>query len=264
MPKVQSSNRFRFSGENRKITKLRSHDFAEKWLSGDRSIYSLDLISGFSCPFAEKCLAFAVEDSNGRARIVDGKNTEFRCFSASQEVLLPNVRKLRRHNFELAKRFESSTDISDQLSKDLPNDAGIVRFDVAGDLFSDDYFSAWLKLAEIRSDILFYGYTKNVPYWISNRKRIESIPNFVLTASFGGKFDKDIIPNRLRYARVYSKKVSKIIEATTPEFIDHDDSHAADPDKRFDNFALIVHGVQKKGSIYSGRNDKMKVDSKWN
>lgn len=249
--------RFKFSKENRKITKLRNHEFSEKWLSDDRSIYSLDLLSGYSCPFADKCLSFAVEDADGKAKIVDGKNTEFRCFSASQEALLPNVRKLRKHNFELAKTFNTSTETASRILSDIPVDTGIVRFDVAGDLFSDDYFSAWLTTAEIRSDVLFYGYTKNIPYWIKNRDRIESIPNFVLTASFGGKFDHLIIPNGLRYARVYSKKIAQIIESTSPDFLDHDDSHAANPDRRYQNFGLEIHGTQPKNSRYSGANRKL-------
>ena len=33
--------------------------------------------------------------------------------------------------------------------------------------------------------------------------------------------------------------------------IDHDDSHAADPTRRRKSFALLIHGVQPKGSAAS-------------
>ena len=57
------------------------------YLEGGRKIYSLDLLSGHSCPFANECLSKAVTvDYSGKRKVVDGPNTKFRCFSASQEA----------------------------------------------------------------------------------------------------------------------------------------------------------------------------------
>ena len=66
--------------------------------------------------------------------------------------------------------------------------------------------------------------------------------NLVLTASRGGKYDELIDLHGWKEALVvYSKQeaIDKGLE------IDHDDSHAAYGD---DNFALLLLGVQPKGS----------------
>ena len=67
-------------------------------LDNGRKVYSLDLLSGYSCPFAEACLSKAVE-VDGKRKIKDGPKNEFRCFSASQEVQYTNVYNLRKHNY---------------------------------------------------------------------------------------------------------------------------------------------------------------------
>ena len=69
--------------------------------------------------------------------------------------------------------------------------------------------------------------------------------NLVMTASRGGRRDDLIGSNQLRESVVvFSEK-----EAETKNLvIDYDDSHAARPDLSGDSFALLIHGVQQKGS----------------
>ena len=71
---------------NAKIEALKQVPELAEYLKDKRKVYSLDLLSGYSCPFAEKCLSKAVVQDNGKRKIKDGLKTEFRCFSASQEV----------------------------------------------------------------------------------------------------------------------------------------------------------------------------------
>ena len=76
----------KWSKANAKTERLNESCWAiAKHLDGGRKVYSLDLLSGYSCPFAEQCLSKAVE-VDGKRTIKDGPKTEFRCFSASQEV----------------------------------------------------------------------------------------------------------------------------------------------------------------------------------
>ena len=79
----------KFSKANAKTQALKNDSELADYLTDNRKIYSLDLLSGYSCPYAEKCLSKAVELPNGKRKIKDGKKTEFRCFSASQEVHIP-------------------------------------------------------------------------------------------------------------------------------------------------------------------------------
>ena len=92
---------------------------------------------------------------------------------------------------------------------------------------------------------LFYAYTKSLHYWIHFKDYIDQIANFVLTASYGGRNDYLITDHHLRYAQVVFKESAANIMSLN---IDHDDSHAARPSLRNENFALLLHGTQPKGT----------------
>ena len=89
----------KFSNANAKTEALKQVPELAEFLTGKRKIYSLDLLSGYSCPYAKACLSKAVVQSDGRRKIKDGKDNEFRCFSASQEVQYTNVFNLTQTQF---------------------------------------------------------------------------------------------------------------------------------------------------------------------
>ena len=214
-----------------------------KYLDNGRKVYSLDLLSGYSCPFAEQCLSKAVE-VDGKRTIKDGPKTEFRCFSASQEVQYTNVYNLRKHNYDTLKQNADDWPLMYQeLWKSIPPDAGIVRIHVAGDFFNENYLRAWIQLALENHDVLFYAYTKSLKYWLDNRDNIPE--NMVLTASYGGRDDHLIATEGLRSATVVFSEAEA--DRVGME-IDHDDSHAARPSLRDQSFALLLHGTQPKGT----------------
>lgn len=264
----------RFSKANSKIAALAEVKSIKPYLSGKRKIYSLDLLSGFSCPYANECLSRAVEQSDGKRKIVDGPNNKFRCFSASQEVLYPAVYNLRKNNFdyirEQIKANISRLDLSKLIESQLPKNLGVLRIHVGGDFFNQTYFDAMALVALRNPDKLFYAYTKSLKFWVS---RINEIPdNFVLTASRGGRLDHLIDEYGLRESIVIAdpkiagevakrkrhNKIPKIGSDYDGMAIDHDDSHAADPSKRNESFVLLIHGVQPKGSESSQALSKLK------
>ena len=71
----------KYSAANAKTEALKQVDELKPFLDGKRKIYSLDLLSGYSCPFAKACLSKAVDGQNYGRHIVDGPENEFRCFS---------------------------------------------------------------------------------------------------------------------------------------------------------------------------------------
>lgn len=232
----------KFSSANTKLRKLYQVESLQSWLTNNRKVYSFDLLSGWSCPFANECHAKVVH-IDGARKVVDGPNTEFRCFSASQEALYTAVYNHRKANTDAIKACKTTAMMVRKIQGALPKDAGIVRIHVAGDFISEKYFVAWLIVAANNPNILFYAYTKSLPYWINNRKFVPE--NMVLTASRGGRRDDMIERYGLREAMVvYSE-----YEAGTKGLeIDNDDSHAADPTMRDWSFALLIHGTQPKGS----------------
>jgi len=234
----------KFSNANAKTKALANDSELAEYLTDKRKIYSLDLLSGHSCPFAHECHSKAVELSNGKRKIQDGKHTKFRCFSASQEVQYTNVYNLRKHNFDLLRK-ENHEQMVKLINSSLPENAGIVRIHVAGDFFNLPYMHAWYTVAALNPNVLFYAYTKSLRYWVGGINELPILHNFVLTASYGGRDDHMIDEFNLRSAKVVFS------EAEAEELglaIDHDDSHAAKPSLRDESFALLIHGTQPKGS----------------
>ena len=239
----------KFSKANAKIEALSQVPELAKYLDGKRKVYSFDLLSGYSCPFAEKCLSKATVQLDGKRKIKDGPKTEFRCFSASQEVQYTNVYNLRKSNYEflkmLGRRFARNVieRMAEEIDYALPVNAGIVRIHVAGDFFNEKYFKAWMRVARLNPTVLFYAYTKSLQYWIDNRYLIPD--NLILTASRGGRLDHLIDEHNLRESVVVFSE-SEAEEKNL--IIDHDDSHAARPSLKDNSFALLIHGTQPKGT----------------
>ncbi len=240
----------KFSKANTKLQKLYklATTTLKKWL-GEKigraaaKVYSFDILSGVDCPFAHSCKSQAEEQDDGSRRIKDGPHTKFRCFSASQEVLFTNTYKSRKRNHDAIHSLETSDAMADALCDALPKDARVIRIHVSGDMFSHKYFLAWCKVAERTPNVLFYAYTKSLVYWVRSRDRVPA--NLVLTASYGGRNDELIAQHGLRSAKVV---FSEQEAADLGLEIDHDDSHACDPAKSALDFALLIHGVQPKGS----------------
>lgn len=226
----------------------------------DPAISHFSLPAGFACPGALQCLSRAVEQEDGRYKVVDGTGVQFRCFSASEEARYPNVRAIRWHNWDMLRKYGTGRTDADKarsmaalilaslpvrdrvldMSVDGRAFKAIVRLHVAGDFFSQAYMDAWLLVCRTRPDLLFYAYSKSLPMWVS---RLDQLPeNFVLTASEGGKWDHLIGQHGLRSARVvYSEDAAARLGLP----IDHDDSHAM---RRGPSFALLLHGPQQKGT----------------
>jgi hypothetical protein len=230
----------KFSKANAKLQKL------EKTLGA--RVYSFDMLSGHTCPYARECHSRAVETPEG-VRIQDGPETRFRCFSASQEVTFPAVYASRKRNMEtiLSAAAESVDRAADMLLSALPRDAEYVRIHVAGDFKLRAYFDAWVNVAKAEPGRVFYAYTKSLPFWVGSPEAalvdgLAGVANFRLTASRGGAKDDMIDRYGLREARVvYSEAEAEALGLP----VDHDDSHAA---LRGGSFALLIHGAQPKGS----------------
>lgn len=204
----------------------------------------LSLVAGTACPGAKDCKSKVVETENGN-RIQDGEFTEFRCYAASMELRSKNAYKLHKRNFETlrnAKGVQGKLEVlfASIKAQGIDKDCRRVRIHASGDFFSQSYFDAWLEIAKMYPDIIFYAYTKSIKFWV---RRIHDIPsNFKLTASYGGYMDELIDQYGLKNVKVvYSEEEAEQLGLP----IDKDDSHAWDFDG---NFAQLIHGIQPAGS----------------
>lgn len=247
----------KFSPANAKIKALENVDSVNHFLmGGKRKVYSFDLISGHTCPYAKNCLSKVIELPDGSRKLQDGVFTEFRCFSASQEIIFKNVYNLRKHNTDaiLPVAAESVRKAADLILDNMPSDAGIIRLHVGGDFKTRNYFLAWIEVARRKLDILFYAYTKSIIFTLDYFPgKPSELYNFRLTASRGGYHDDYIRAHNLRESVV----VKSVEEAKERELeIDHDDSHAARSSNQ--SFALLIHGIQPAGSDWGKAVKKLK------
>jgi hypothetical protein len=199
--------------------------------------------AGHDCPFAHDCRSKVVIGDNGKAKIVDGKHTKFRCFGASSEIRSKHLRDLVARNAELvrSKGLKNTKAMANLIDRSIPEDARVVRVHTTGgDFMTEQYLQAWMDVAEMYPDVIFYGYTKALPYYVKLKDMFPD--NFRFTPSRGGTHDHLIDECGLHEARV----VNHPDEADALGWpIDHDDSHAMAADH---SFCLLLHGQQPAGS----------------
>ena len=232
----------KFSDANAKLKALYNVPELQRFLEDRRKVYSFDLLSGWSCPQAKDCLSKVVQIGDSR-KIKDGADCQFRCFSASQEATFPSAYNKRKANFDAMRSLKTSHDMANAIADAMPKNLGICRIHVAGDFFNEEYFKAWQAVAYVNPTRLFYAYTKSLNYWVKLRDHLPA--NFVLTASRGGRLDHMIDEHNLRESKVVFSEAEA--DALGYE-IDHTDELAAIPEIRDESFALLIHGVQPKGS----------------
>ena len=208
-------------------------------LNGDTAIFSLP--AGWTCPAALLCQSRADKDTG---KITDGSQCQFRCYAASAENLFRNIRVSRWRNFEMLRQCVGPLGMADLIVRSMPvKGIKLCRIHSSGDFFSQDYFDAWCLVAMRKPDVIFYAYTKALPYWVA---RLGQIPaNLRIVASRGGKYDSLIEQHNLRHVQVVFSE-AEAIQANLP--LDHDDTHAW---KHEGNFALLLHGTQPAGSVAS-------------
>ena len=245
-----TTNLLRFGKPNAKLAAL-----AKRF---NLTLITFSLPSGFTCPFARDCLSKANRETG---KIQDGPDTLFRCFAASAEATYPSLRKMVWHNFELLRDaliqdkkagFENSPHTADLIHNSLPKKFDVMRVHVGGDYFVKEYLQAWIEVAKRNPDKVFYSYSKSLHFF----KQFALPENLVLTASRGGKYDELIDLHAWKEALVvYSEQeaIDKGLE------IDHDDTHAAFGKE---NFALLIHGTQPKGSVASVALSKLRKRGK--
>lgn len=196
-------------------------------------VTSFDLPAGYTCPAADECHSFADKITG---KITDGSNCKFRCYAASMEARYSASRKAHWRNFEAIVACKTSDKMAELILSELPIDVKIVRIHASGDFFSKKYFMAWIKVAQARPDIQFFGYTKILPYVKSDKP-----VNFRLQYSYGGKMDSKVNCEPTTYVvKNIADAISRKLEVACIK----------NPSDDFDfimqgkTFAICLHGTQ--------------------
>ena len=203
----------------------------------------ISLPSGYTCPGARECLTYANRETR---KIKDGPEAKIRCYAAMTEALSPAYSAIVWHNFDLINKVRNNEDALYDLyswSFDMHPNLLILRSGVSGDFYTQAQANALMRVADDRPNILFYAYTKSVPFFEEHLDCNGTVrPNFMVTCSIGGKHDELVYRREYKYARIVRDK------AHADELgleCDHDDTHAMQPGE---SFAQPIHGGQQAGS----------------
>ena len=203
----------------------------------------LSITAGITCPGSSLCRAWVTLKDDKRI-LNRGPESMFTCFAASEELRYPNVFKSRKYNYDLINSYVIKKDLkglTDLINKSIQaNKKNItkVRIHESGDFFNILYLKAWLNVAKLNKDLKFYCYSKSLDFFLE----VLLPNNFYMVASYGSRHDYLIDQG---YFPKYSKIVFSEDEAKKLNLeIDKDDSLC------FGNkpFALLLHGMQEKGS----------------
>lgn len=206
------------------------------------------LPSGYTCPGALQCLAMAHPDTGAISR---GDQAVFTCYEAALESYRRNVRSQRWRNFELIKGL-SARPMADLLLKGIDRARAIspwvsrIRWFTGGDCFSSALRDAIALVADATPELVSYYYTKNLPLQLdASGQALPDRANLRVTASYGGRFDHLIASGGFRRTSRVLTSTAEIQQTGLP--IDHDDSHAYDPNPH--PFGLLIHGSHQPSAM---------------
>ena len=246
------------------------------------SVVTFSLPAGWSCPFAKTCLKKVNRERTvdpekigtskiskrtgeevpykGDVVVTKGKDSEFDCFAANQEMQYDALRANRWHNFDLLREAgkeggaEAQADLIVKSLEHFFYTEGAkneVRIHESGDFYNGEYLRAWMLTAQRMPDIKFYAYTKSVPYVAAMEKLLANTPNLSITLSQGGRKDDEIDNLDIKTSRVFNTPES-ILKAGL--ILDLDDNLAKEKGGRDKDFALLIHGTQEAGEKSKDKN----------
>lgn len=121
-----------YSPTNSKTRRLAEY-FPGEDLTEPMAMAGFSLPAGWSCPHADICKS---KSDRVTGKIFDAPQVEFRCWAASLEARLPNIRSNYWNNFDQLKACATVGQMVDLLLEPLPMATRIVRIHVHGDFFN--------------------------------------------------------------------------------------------------------------------------------
>lgn len=141
--------------------------------------WNFDLPAIKTCPFADKCKTY--------------------CYATKGFYKMPVVKRKQEANLKASKSdlfiHLMNHEIGELKAK---NKIDAVRIHSSGDFYNQEYLDKWIKIVEINPDIMFYAYTKSLPYFDKYHGTRLLPDNFSVIFSEGGKFDHLINARGLR------------------------------------------------------------------
>ena len=144
------------------------------------------------CPFAKDCIKY--------------------CYAQKGNYRYPSVIKGLNNRYILSKTDDFITIMNANILLERPTH---VRIHDSGDFYSVDYLNKWILIAEDNKDVIFYAYTKSIPFFkrTKERNKIFDLPNNLkIIFSEGSKKDNLINTLKDRHSRIF-KDINTMLKA---------------------------------------------------
>ena len=141
-----------------------------------------------TCPFAKGCLG-----------------ADYKCYAQKGAYAWPKVKEAYNNRYHLTLKDSFVNIMNEAIQK---KKVDVLRLHDSGDFYSIKYLKKWVQIANDNKDVIFYAYTKSIPFF---RKVI--IPtNLKIIFSEGSKKDNLINTLKDRHSRIF-KDINTMLKA---------------------------------------------------
>jgi len=217
------------------------HELAEYLGVPKSRVVAWNVLSGHTCPFADVCKAWVVEAEDGSLTLEKGEDCEFVCYQAKLEAFYKSLYHAAKKNTEQVREYHSARDpiglalwIMASLLKASPK-LEVVRWHAGGDFFLTTYVVAADIVAQVLSDVQFFGYTKSP--WVA--QTLTNGENCHMVHSHGSKYDSEAVEMGLPQSFVRCSPDQYADVPTACEYSTSPDDY--DYIRRQESFAINVH-----------------------
>ena len=168
------------------------------------------------CPFAKDCVKY--------------------CYAQKGNYRFPSVKKGLNNRYELSKKDEFITIMNANILLERPTH---VRIHDSGDFYSVDYLNKWVQIAKDNKDVIFYAYTKSIPFFKLTKEMNTNFllpKNLIIIFSEGSKKDNLINTSKDRHSRIF-KDINEMIKQGYVNASDNDLNAITDNKK----VGLLLH-----------------------
>jgi hypothetical protein len=141
-----------------------------------------------TCPFAKGCLG-----------------SDYKCYAQKGAYAWGNVKQAynNRYHLTLQDNFVNIMNKAIQKKK-----VDVLRLHDSGDFYSIKYLKKWVQIANDNKDVLFYAYTKSIPFF----RKVTIPTNLKIIFSEGSKKDNLINTLKDRHSRIF-KDINTMLKA---------------------------------------------------
>lgn len=166
-----------------------------------------------TCPFAKGCLG-----------------ADYKCYAQKGAYAWPKVKQAYNNRYLLTKQDNFVDLMNESIQK---KKVDILRLHDSGDFYSINYLNKWVEIANANKEVIFYAYTKSIPFF---KKNLDIPTNLKIIFSEGSKKDNLINTSKDRHSRIF-KDIKSLLSAGYINASDNDLNAITDNKK----VGLLLH-----------------------